>query len=211
MYLFIYRIKLFLNHSHQHWSVIYVIRRLYRVIYNIFVPGLPWLPLSAIKYLKSNIKKQFIGLEFGSGNSTFFFSKLCKQLISYENNYLFYRKISKVKNNNVKLIFDKNYPLLIKQLRNNYFDFCLIDGIDRDVCCYNVLSKLKKRSILILDNINWYIPFKSESPHSAKDYSSNSKWKLIFKKLNKCKKIIFDDGISCTMIIIINKKNKHFL
>jgi hypothetical protein len=86
-----------------------------------------------------------------------------------------------------------------------------VDGIDRDVCCYNVLSKLKKRSILIIDNINWYIPFKSESPHSTKNYQPNSKWELIFKKLNKCKKIIFDDGISCTMIVIINKKNKNFL
>lgn len=206
MNLFIYRIKLFLNHSHRHWSLIYVIRRLYRIIYNIFAPGLPWLPLSAIQYLKAKIKSNYIGLEFGSGNSTLFFSKLCKELVSYENNYLFYRKISKLKNKNVKLMFNKNYPFLVKRLKNNYFDFCLVDGIDRDVCSYNVLSKLKNRSILIIDNINWYIPFKSKSPHSAKNYQSNSKWKLFFKKVNKCKKIIFDDGISCTMIIMINKK-----
>lgn len=92
-----YKIRLFFLHNHQHWTFKYIIKRLYRIIYNIFVPELPWLPLTAIKYLKGKIKKNYKGIEFGSGNSTFFFSKLCKEIVSYENNYLFYKEILKSK------------------------------------------------------------------------------------------------------------------
>jgi len=210
MNLLFFKFKLFLKHNHRHWTLKYIFRRLYRIIYNILVPGLPWLPLSAIKFLRFKIKKNFTGIEFGSGNSTFFFSRLSKELISYENNYFFYKKISKAKLKNVKLIYNNYYPSLVKKLKNNYYDFCLVDGISRDVCCYNVLPKLKKKSLLILDNINWYIPSNSESPHSANHYLLNSKWKIIFNKLKKCKKLLFDDGVSCTMIIVINKVNKMY-
>jgi len=85
-----------------------------------------------------------------------------------------------------------------------------VDGLSRDLCVYNVLPKLKKKSFLIIDNINWYIPFISKSPHTAQNYLPNSKWEIIFKKLKNCKKYVFDDDISCTMVILINKKNKNF-
>ena len=205
-----YKIRLFFLHNHQHWTFNYVIKRLYRITYNIFVPGLPWLPLTAIKYLKCKIKKNYKGIEFGSGNSTFFFSKLCKELVSYENNYLFYKEILKSKKKNIKIIYSKKYPSLIKNQKNNYYDFCLVDGLSRDLCIYNVLPKLKKKSFLIIDNINWYIPFISKSPYTAKNYLPNSKWEIIFKKLRKCRKYVFDDDTSCTMVILINKKNKKY-
>lgn len=52
-------------------------------------------------------------------------------------------------------------------------DFVLVDGACRDYCAAESLSKIKHGGILVIDNINWFIP-------RPKDVSSTSPASLLY-------------------------------
>jgi hypothetical protein len=45
-------------------------------------------------------------------------------------------------------------------------DFALVDGAFRDYTARYLLPKIKRGGILIIDNVNWYLPSGSRSPNS---------------------------------------------
>jgi predicted O-methyltransferase YrrM len=47
-------------------------------------------------------------------------------------------------------------------------DFCLVDGQHRDECAIRVVTKVKSGGLLVVDNINWYLPSESISPASRR-------------------------------------------
>ena len=74
-----------------------------------------------------------------------------------DDGYIVFHQLNNRIKNNFFTDYNKDFKSFLPDMLTNmeyyldnyYFDFCLIDGIDRDVCCYNVLSKLKKTSIFI--------------------------------------------------------------
>lgn len=83
------------------------------------IPHAPWITPAAIQILDTLLTKQHIGFEFGSGNSTLFFAKRVKQLISLEHEPTWHYKIStqllEEKINNV------NYFLVAKENKEKPF------------------------------------------------------------------------------------------
>ncbi|MBD8490981.1 class I SAM-dependent methyltransferase [Echinicola sp. CAU 1574] len=55
----------------------------------------PWFAPSAVNFLKKWLKKDMLGLEFGSGASSKFFAKKIKQLVSVEHHQGWYEHVSK--------------------------------------------------------------------------------------------------------------------
>jgi len=143
----------------------------------------PWLHPDIITFLDENINIDTKILEFGSGNSTVYFSKLTNNLYSVEHDIVWYNKIKKQLNNNVEYILSKvNYvsqpskdkmfyncntieELLKINIPDEYFDIIIIDGIHRVNCANASLNKLKKGGILILDDSN-----RIENPASDGSY-----------------------------------------
>ena len=123
-----------------------------------YQPYLPWISYNAIKRIEELIKPDWKVIEFGSGMSTIWFVKRCSFVYSIEHNEDWYNKISnllkKKKLTNVKYYLrkaDNSYSDL-SEYKDQFFDFCLVDGINRLSCVENVIQKIKVGGFLYLDN-----------------------------------------------------------
>jgi len=73
---------------------------------------------------------------------------------------------------NCDLILAKNkqtYITLIDRFGDESLDFVLVNGLYRDECAIRSLRKIRIRGLLIMDNINWYIPSTLKIPSSRKE------------------------------------------
>ena len=119
---------------------------------------LPWYTYPAIEYVKQLDFSEREVFEYGSGNSTIFWSKLAKRVVSIENNREWYETVRKKVESNVevKLIEDdSSYSQEI--LNHNCFDVIVIDGVHRLECAKTSIDKLKSGGMIILDNSDWHV------------------------------------------------------
>jgi len=133
----------------------------------------PWLPVEAIEFLEKNLSSSGIGFEFGSGSSSFWFSKLTEKLYSIESDILWHEMMlvlaeqNSITNINFSCIscdmlpiwdndteIGGNYDLYSDEI-NKYdfnFDYILVDGVARSLCIKNSISKINPGGFLIIDN-----------------------------------------------------------
>ena len=118
---------------------------------------IPWFTYSSINFLNRKLNdSKFDVLEFGSGNSTLWFSKRVKNIISVEHNKNYIEKINekKVSHPNIKIVSatpGKDYFQQINKF-SNVFDVIIVDGEERNECIINSLTALKRDGIIICDD-----------------------------------------------------------
>jgi len=122
----------------------------------------PWFSYPAIEYLKDIKLSGLSVFEYGSGNSTLFFSKHGANITSVESNVKWFNSISKKAKNykNINLKLQNNPDKLVKTINENKrkYDIIVIDGESRTrlKCSYIAVNKLKTKGIIILDNADWF-------------------------------------------------------
>lgn len=114
---------------------------------------LPWFTYPAIEFLNQlNLTEADI-FEWGSGNSSKYFSKKCKSIISIEHelNWCNIQKDNLQKN---QQIIYANESLYAKEIieKNKEYDIIIIDGILRGLCLQNALYHIKLDGMIIYDN-----------------------------------------------------------
>ena len=123
---------------------------------------IPLYTYPAIEYLGQfdfNYKRIF---EFGSGNSTLYWLGQGADVVSVEHNQFWIDELSpalKSFSNHQSIFANKKdeYVNSILQFRDLCFDLIVIDGaFSRYLCAKNVLTKIKKNGLIILDNSDWY-------------------------------------------------------
>ena len=102
---------------------------------------LPWMNYSIISFLEQRLTKDLSLFEYGSGNSTLFFSNLVSSVVSVECNREWYEYVVESMPENVKLIlcdpFDsETYSKIIHQ-QERKFDVVVVDAEDRVNCLIN--------------------------------------------------------------------------
>lgn len=167
--------------SFRHWTPRYIFNRICEELYMRSCPDLPWLTKSANAILQTYLKPGDQGLEFGSGRSTIWFAKHVGRLTSVEHDKIWHEKVrTMISDNGLTNIdyhlFPKDvedekgaeaaYVRVIDTFDPESFDFVLVDGVYRDHCCDSVLDKIRPGGVLIIDNVNWYLPCQSFSPNS---------------------------------------------
>jgi hypothetical protein len=118
---------------------------------------LPWFTYPIVEILintKLNNKKI---LEFGAGCSTSFFLKKKSQIISYEENFDWYEKISKIHKKNKKLTLIHRFICekdKLKEAKDKKFSLIIIDGHMRQSILKKVtlMSLLEDDGAIIFDN-----------------------------------------------------------
>jgi hypothetical protein len=123
---------------------------------------IPWYTYPAIEYLSNLDFTQQSVFEYGSGNSSLWWSKKAKSVVSIEHDKEWYDKVRSSFGGNQTLLYKENnseYEESITTLNDKY-DVIIIDGIRR-VECANIIEKyLNKESnegcLVILDNSDWY-------------------------------------------------------
>jgi hypothetical protein len=156
--------------------------------------AIPMLTISAIDFLESYDFSQHSLIEFGSGQSTIYFSKKFLNVVSFENNKDFFNKLKKKLKNNVTYNFISNSDLLKNNYKVNIDDktIVLVDcSANRNIVIHNIF-KNNMPNILILDNSEFY-------PNSCKYIVSNGYMEIPFWGLRPTE--VYN---SCTSVFIKN-------
>lgn len=156
--------------SFRHWTPRYIWNRTALALHERRNPTAPWLTASMIELLDTWLLPSDAGLEFGSGRSTKWFAQRVGQLVIVEHNRQWYGRV-KLNLETSSLAVDyrlhedgsaeessSSYVEVARSMPEKSLDFCLVDGVSRDHCALAVLDKLKTGGVLIIDNVNWFIP-----------------------------------------------------
>lgn len=116
----------------------------------------PWFSIEANIFVKNRLSSALSIFEYGSGNSSIYFSKTCKSVHSVEHNAEWHSKISGA------LKAYKNIELELKKDAEDYqnaitntgktFDLVIVDGILRNECAAIAFHSLSENGILVLDD-----------------------------------------------------------
>lgn len=117
---------------------------------------LPWVTYSFIDFIKTRLTKDLSIFEYGSGNSTLFYARYVKKVVSVEHDEAWYQKIVKEKATNAEMIYtalekDGEYSKKAA-LVGEKFDVIIVDGRDRVNCCKNSVDALSAPGVLVLDD-----------------------------------------------------------
>lgn len=116
----------------------------------------PWFGKSIIELIKKNLDKSLRVFEWGSGNSTLFWSCHVKEVVSIEHDRYWYQKMLEIIPENVTmkycvLEYGGEYCRKILEEKEK-FDIILVDGRDRVRCVQNAVFQLKENGLIILDD-----------------------------------------------------------
>jgi hypothetical protein len=167
--------------STAHWTPRYIRDRLALWGWERAHPDDPWLTATSIEFLGQWLGRNDRGLECGSGRSTSWFARRIEALTSLEHDRAWFDRVqaSLARQGLAGRVDyhlypdgeserdDSEYVRHISNLEDASLDFALIDGVARDHCANACISKLKRGGLLIVDNINWYLPHKPPSPAPA--------------------------------------------
>lgn len=117
---------------------------------------LPWYTYSFIDFIGDRIRPNMKVFEYGSGNSTLWWSQRVEAVVACEHDKPWYDTISDKVPENVDYRYcDLEYGGKYSQLILSFaaeFDCVIIDGRDRVNCAKNILSALKEEGVVIWDN-----------------------------------------------------------
>jgi len=139
-------------------------------------PGNPWLTKDAIRFLDEALRRDDAGMEFGSGRSTVWFARRLRHLISVEGDEAWHAKVQALirdaglaaKVEHRKCVRRDVYVAQALSVADASLDFCLVDGEYRDECAVAVLPKLRSGALLVVDNVNWYLPHASTASPASR-------------------------------------------
>jgi hypothetical protein len=116
---------------------------------------IPWYTYPTTEFLSHLDLSAFKVFEYGSGNSTLWWSDRTSQITSVEDDQSWYEKIkSSLKNKNVDYRLEKDRQKYFS-MADDGFDIFIVDGKYRGECLEHVV-KLGGGVMLILDNSDWY-------------------------------------------------------
>jgi len=117
---------------------------------------LPWFTYPAIQYLKQLDLSNSTIFEWGSGNSSIFFSRRCKQITSIENDHEWFLFATENKNENQEILYLTDENAYTTSMDKNY-DIAIVDGSHRNQCVEKSIEFLSQCKLIILDNSNWHV------------------------------------------------------
>ncbi len=203
----------------KHWTPHYVSARLKNMMYIRRYPDRPWITRTAYDVLASYLRKTDVGLEFGSGRSTVWFAKRVAQLTSVESDPGWHQRVtSRLASEHITNVEshlhpgpeeagtgpDSGYAGVARTFAPNSLDFVLVDGLYRDACALLSLDKLRPGGLLIIDNVNWFLPSNSRAPASIRSESEihDEGWKTLHRTLSTWRRIWTSDGVTDTAVFI---------
>lgn len=117
---------------------------------------IPWMTYPAIIFINERVSSDMSIFEYGSGNSTLWWAKRVKKVVSCDHDKNWHDKVKMSAPENVQLFqinleYGKEYSRKISEYHQE-FDIIVIDGRDRVNCVKNALSALKEDGVIIWDN-----------------------------------------------------------
>jgi predicted O-methyltransferase YrrM len=182
-------------------------------------PYVPWLTRQMIEIIDGWLKPDDVGLEWGSGRSTLWLGSRVAHLTTIEDNAGWADRVeSMIAERKCQARIDlKRAPMreadrqspdksryvgLGGAVATSSLDFALVDGAVRDHCAAVAIEKLKPGGILIIDNVERYIPraAKSHSPvaRGPSDGFETADWERAFEVIKDWRCVWTSNGVSDT-------------
>ena len=162
----------------------YVMNRMNLHFYQRWHPDHPWLTRHMVAILGDWLQSGDRGHEWGSGRSTVWCARnKIGELTSVEHDPAWGETVCQllraehVADKVDYHVFEQTNPdaerRYVESVQCHHdasLDFCLVDGLLRDRCALAALRKIKPGGILVIDNINWFLPRQrpSHSPNSRR-------------------------------------------
>lgn len=164
---------------------------------------LPWYTYPAIEYLQQFDFSKCDVFEYGSGNSSKFWSARARQVTSVESDpYWYKRNIRELAPNQILILrTEKEEYVNAIHLYDSFYDVIVIDGKYRYSCAIEALKRIKNGGIIILDNTDWF-------PNTAKLLRDNGYTQVDFigaRPINSyawCTSIFFKNQINIPYVAI---------
>ncbi len=158
-----------------HWTPRYLVARARVLLHERFVPDEPWLTADMIHFLSDWIRPTDVVVEFGSGRSTTWFARRAGEVISVEHEADWYaavrNRIQELRLDNVHYFHSESdpvrYPRAGESVLRSKADLILVDGQHRDHCAIWALAHIKPGGLIVVDNVNWFLPHPTRSPSSV--------------------------------------------
>lgn len=130
---------------------------------------IPWYTYPTTEFLSHLDLSALKVFEYGSGNSTLWWSERAKQIMSVEDDEDWYIKIkNSLQNKDVDYRLEKDRQKYFSMASDD-FDIYIIDGKHRRECLEHVVNLEGGGLMLILDNSDWY-------PKSVAFLQENLQW-----------------------------------
>lgn len=149
-------------------------------------PRNPWLTRTAVSFLDHYLRPDSdVGIEWGSGRSTVWFSKRLLRLTSVEHSKVWYEQVQVMLDQDSRTNVDYRYSPMVDpfdpapeeissylaaadEFADSSIDFALVDGMARHHCALKIVPKIRPGGLLVVDNVNWYLPSASRAPASRR-------------------------------------------
>ncbi len=193
-------------------SVRYALDKLALYRFNRRYPDAPWLTPQMVEILESWLRPTDLGLEWGAGRSSVWFARHMQHLISVESDPEWYARVKEMLASqgltNVDLHHrteDAEYIGIADGVAAESLDFVLVDGmLARDQCALHAIPLLKHGAILVIDNINWYLPNNSHAPGSRRAGDSSrpdaAGWDDYSNRVSTWRRILTTNGVTDTAL-----------
>lgn len=116
---------------------------------------IPWLTYSFLDFLNGRLNNKMTLFEYGSGNSTLYFSNIVKKVVSVENDLDWLKRINPLLPDNATIhhhsLDSTEYEKAILNQEEEY-DLIIIDGRKRVACLKNSIERIKPQGVVILDD-----------------------------------------------------------
>jgi hypothetical protein len=121
---------------------------------NQYGEAIPWFTYPAIDFLDGFNKENWAVFEWGSGNSTIWWSKHVKKVIAVEDDTEWYNEVKNKISSNVEYscCVNNEYYEKIREFDDGCFDVIVIDGAYRNECAAESINKINKDGLIIFDN-----------------------------------------------------------
>lgn len=119
---------------------------------------LPWYTYPAIEYLQQFDFSKCAIFEYGSGNSSKYWSQRAQTVISVESDPNWYESGIQDLSSNQKLLLmtEKTEYVDALHLNDCYFDAIVIDGVHRFNCAIEAVKRIRSGGLILLDNSDWF-------------------------------------------------------
>jgi hypothetical protein len=173
--------------------------------------AIPWFTYPAIEFLESVVKAEWKVFEWGSGNSTVWWSKNCSMVKSAENNPSWCAEVRSKLSKNAEVLLCEEKGAYVNAINHSpglLFDAVVIDGEHRNDCAYACIQSLAGNGIIIFDNSD-----RSEYDEGINFLQSNGFKRIDFWGLipsyvyRNCTSIFFRDAESLAHSTL---PSKHF-
>jgi len=205
--------------AYSHLTPRYLVNRTRQLCYERAHPDDPWLTPAAIRLLEGLLSPADRGAEFGSGRSTLWFGARVCALTSVEHDERWHKAVTaRLKDRglgNVDYVLapgdqpmerggDSAYAKIALGFPDAVLDFALVDGHYRDYSAKFIMPKIRPGGLLIIDNVNWYLPCRSKAPHSrtAALGPATEIWASVWRELAGWRTIWTSSGVWDTAIFI---------